>query len=168
MNFLDARLPPRFWDKVAPCPMSGCWLWTAALDGHGYGQIRADGKNRLAHRFAYVAAFGEHASGLELDHLCRTPLCSNPLHLEPVSHRENMMRGRTVGAANAAMTTCAHGHPFDGVNSYTNKRGIRVCRLCRQRRLKELSGRLTPEQRAARAAYKAAWKARKKNAHRAP
>jgi hypothetical protein len=25
INFLDDRLPQRFWSKVQPCPMSGCW-----------------------------------------------------------------------------------------------------------------------------------------------
>jgi hypothetical protein len=35
-SFLDPRLPLRFWDKVSPCPMSGCWLWT----GHVGKQYR--------------------------------------------------------------------------------------------------------------------------------
>jgi len=31
----DARLPARFWQKVA-ASSSGCWLWTASLN-NGYG-----------------------------------------------------------------------------------------------------------------------------------
>lgn len=165
MNFGDVRLPPRFWDKVVPEPNTGCWLWTGALDGHGYGQLRVDGRAHLAHRLAYRAARGAHPPGLELDHLCRTPLCSNPHHMEAVSHRENMLRGNTIGARFAARDACSAGHPFDEIQSYTNKYG-RICRTCRQRRSKELSLRLTPEQKLKRTAYKAAWKARKKHENR--
>lgn len=34
MTFLN-----RYFDKVSPEPMSGCWLWTASLDRRGYGQL---------------------------------------------------------------------------------------------------------------------------------
>lgn len=29
VDYGDSRLPDRFWDKVFPEPMSGCWLWGA-------------------------------------------------------------------------------------------------------------------------------------------
>ncbi len=36
VEFGDARLPERFWQKVTPCPMTGCWLWTGShVDGYG-------------------------------------------------------------------------------------------------------------------------------------
>ena len=36
-NFGDERLPQRFWSKVSPCPMSGCWIWTGTTTQRGYG-----------------------------------------------------------------------------------------------------------------------------------
>ncbi len=45
--------------------------------------------------------------------------------------RENLMRGQTRAAANAAKTSCIHGHPFDDVNTYLDNRGQRGCRTCR-------------------------------------
>lgn len=37
---------------------------------------------------------GPIPTGKELDHLCRNATCSNPDHLEPVTHKENFNRGR--------------------------------------------------------------------------
>jgi hypothetical protein len=32
VNWGDERLPERFWNKVSPCPMSGCWLWVGTRE----------------------------------------------------------------------------------------------------------------------------------------
>ena len=83
--------PDRFWSKV---DKSGdCWLWTAATNSRGYGVTWSDGALGLAHRRSYTDAKGPIPDGMELDHLCRTPVCVNPDHLEPVSHRVNVARG---------------------------------------------------------------------------
>ena len=37
--FLDPRLPQRFWDKVQPCPMTGCWLWVGAATNSASARI---------------------------------------------------------------------------------------------------------------------------------
>lgn len=97
MQFFDDRLPSRFWDKVSPEPMSGCWLWTGAITSGGYGS--AGGGPRVArwgayaHRMAYQALIGPIPQGLQLDHKCRIRSCCNPDHLEPVTNRENTIRG---------------------------------------------------------------------------
>ncbi len=81
----------RFWEKVNKT--KACWLWTAALNvGYGVFGVKA-GRNMLAHRWAYEDANGPIADGTHLDHLCRTPACVRPSHLEPVLPRENMRRG---------------------------------------------------------------------------
>ncbi len=89
-NFLDARLPDRFWDKATPCPMSGCWLWHGSIHAKGYGQYGAGGVNAKAHRIAFIALVGPIHDGLHLDHLCRQRCCVNPAHLEPVTPAEDV------------------------------------------------------------------------------
>jgi hypothetical protein len=44
----------------------------------------------------YEAQYGPVPSGMELDHLCRVKACVNPDHLEPVTHAENMRRGKVA------------------------------------------------------------------------
>lgn len=50
----------------------------------------------------YLAYLEFRASGLELDHTCDEPSCRCPSHLEPKTHRENMMDGRDRWAARRA------------------------------------------------------------------
>lgn len=150
VNFDDPRLPPRFWDKVAPCPMSGCWLWTAYIDPRGYGRIRMvtnKGKaSRPAHRVAYEALVGSIPEGLGLDHLCRTRCCVNPAHLEPVTNAENTRRGE-AGINNAVKTHCPRGHAYEGDNLFflaNQFRGgkSRACRACKNERNAEYRARV--------------------------
>jgi hypothetical protein len=79
-----------------------CWLWTGAVDAKGYGRVLTPDGHRPAHRLAYELAVGPIPDGLVIDHLCRTPGCINPDHLEPVTRRENTLRGETIAARNAA------------------------------------------------------------------
>lgn len=73
-------------------PDSGCWIWQRARS-HGYGQVRVNGRYVPAHRIYYEREVGPVPPGLCLDHLCRTPACVNPAHLEPVTWAENCRRG---------------------------------------------------------------------------
>lgn len=143
---LAAKLKPhgsvaeRFWPKVekdGPVPsgrpdLGRCWSWRAATDLHGYGvfAVGTHCRRAAAHRVAYGLLVSEIPAGLELDHLCRNPNCVNPVHLEPVTHRENMLRGKTVGAANAVKTHCKYGHLFDEANTHVKRSGKRDCRAC--------------------------------------
>lgn len=75
---------------------TGCWVWQRAKTNGGYGELR-DGKHmRRAHRVYYERYRGPIPAGLHLDHLCRNPICVNPAHLEPVTSRENALRGNTI------------------------------------------------------------------------
>jgi hypothetical protein len=111
----------------------GCWVWLGGKDRLGYGKLVFLGKRWQAHRLSYEVARGKIADGLELDHLCRNHSCINPAHLEPVSHRENMLRSATKVAENARKTHCKYGHPLTPDNLYVGKgsRG-RVCATCRR------------------------------------
>jgi hypothetical protein len=145
-EFMDNRLPERFWDKAMPCPMSGCWLWVGSTR-RGYGQAWSGDTVSPAHRYAYEAAHGALPSGTVLDHLCRIRCCVNPAHLEPVSDRVNVRRGNSPSAVNARKTHCKYGHALTPDNTYVWPSG-RACKTCKQSQnsrrsglIRELAGR---------------------------
>ena len=120
-------LPERFWAKVSPEPNSGCWLWTATTDWAGYGRIKVAGRMQRSHRIAYEALIGPIPFGLHIDHLCRVPNCVNPAHLEPVTSKENLRRGRRRFADR---THCMHGHEYTPENTRHRPGRGRACRTC--------------------------------------
>lgn len=137
----DARLPEAFWSKVSE-DSTGCWLWTGPMFVEGYGRYNQSPGTRLAHRVAFEALVGQVDDGLVIDHLCRVRRCVNPAHMEAVTNVENVMRGMSPPAMNAAATHCKYGHPFDDENTYTAPDGRRKCRTCcrdkaRNRRLRD-------------------------------
>jgi hypothetical protein len=128
---VKASIDRRFWEKVEKT--DGCWLWRASCFPTGYGHFRLGDRSVYAHRHAYVLLIGPIPEGLEIDHLCRVRACVNPAHLEPVTHRENILRSPIhPHALNAAKTHCKHGHPFDDANGYLETSGGRNHRRCRQ------------------------------------
>ena len=126
--------PPaeRFWAKVAVTP--SCWLWTACTDGKGYGLFTLDGRTVRVHRWSYEQLVGPIPEGLVTDHLCRVHNCVNPAHLEPVTSRENSLRGRNY---QSEKTCCKRGHPFDEANTRLPSNGQRECRACNRDRARE-------------------------------
>ena len=130
------RAETRFWKRVMPEPNSGCWLWLGSARGNGYGGGLANGKNYRAHRFAYERCVGLIPNGLTLDHLCRNRICVNPKHLEPVTSRENNLRGIGWAGVNAKKTHCLRGHEYTAQNTMWRKNGCRYCRTCRRLRAK--------------------------------
>ena len=133
-TFGDPRLPARFWAKVHVLD-DGCWEWTGVTTHDGYGQFgvgsRHDDTDRkvYVHRWAYESLVGPIPSPLSLDHLCRNRACANPSHLEPVTIRENILRGNGLAARQARRTHCPYGHEYSEANTYRYKRH-RVCRKC--------------------------------------
>lgn len=134
----QAKTQERFWSKVEKT--DACWLWRSHINLHGYGIFWMCGGNLFAHRVAWMLVKGQIADGLELDHLksiCMNRHCVNPSHLEPVTHRENCLRGIGSSAVNAKRTHCCHGHAFDKQNTYSNSKGWRQCKVCTLNRDKE-------------------------------
>jgi hypothetical protein len=70
-----------------------CWVWQRGKTDLGYGRMWQDGKQCSATRVYYARVHGSIPDELELDHLCRFPLCVNPEHLEPVTGTINKRRG---------------------------------------------------------------------------
>lgn len=73
-----------------------CWLWQRAKDKSGRGVIGVGrGKSpQRAHRVVYERHVGPIPDDHFLDHQCPNQGCVNPLHLDPVTHAENMERDR--------------------------------------------------------------------------
>lgn len=127
-------LRERILSGYMPLTESGCWIWEGAQTFDGYGKLSVGNKNKGAHRVAYQLFVGEIPNGLHLDHLCRVRCCINPYHLEPVTCRENLLRGDGFAAAYSRKTHCKHGHEFTLSNTRVAKRGTRHCRMCDKER----------------------------------
>jgi hypothetical protein len=126
-------LTERFWAKVIKT--DSCWLWQGYRHKvTGYGQIQINGRPELVHILSYKLAGRNIPNGMELDHLCRNRICVNPDHLEPVTHRDNVLRGINACAKNARVIHCPKGHPYDLLNTYHRPDGGRDCKICQKER----------------------------------
>jgi hypothetical protein len=139
----DQGIHERFWSKVNKT--DSCWLWTAATNG-GYGVfgLRSSGTGkwitRRAHRLAWEFLVGPLTPGMVLDHLCRTPACINPAHLEEVTNRENIIRSPYMApgkrrVAYRRQEFCKSGrHRLD--DNPVTIAGGRTCRPCLNERMR--------------------------------
>lgn len=150
-------------DKVEK--VGGCWMWRGAIYRNGYGvfTVKSDKgwTNTLAHRWAYSHLVGPIPDGMDLDHTCHNSdpscpngyeclhrRCVNPAHLEPVTHRVNMLRGNTVASQHAAKTHCVNGHPLTGENLRV-RRGVRECIECSRAQARVASRKYNAKRKAA-------------------
>lgn len=106
-----------------------CWLYAGYKSDLGYGQLWHKGKRYIVHRLSYETFVGPIPDGLVIDHLCRVRHCFNPSHLEPVTARENTLRGEGV-LVNKRKTHCPRGHEYTLENTSINSRGWRICKAC--------------------------------------
>lgn len=133
VSYVRGDVRTRLLAKVDTTDPDKCWTWQDSLAAQGYGHLKVlesgRGITRSAHRLSYQTFVGPIPEGLTLDHLCRNRACINPAHLEPVTLKENIMRGQTLAATQASQTHCKNGHPLSGDNLRIY-RGHRHCRAC--------------------------------------
>jgi hypothetical protein len=130
----------RFWSRIDMVSPSQCWNWRGGTRT-GYGRSAVDGRLTESHRLAYELLVGPIPDGLQIDHLCRNRACCNPLHLEPVTQRENVLRSEALSAKNARKTHCPRGHAFTDENTYVDRDGWRRCRKCKAEQAREYEKR---------------------------
>lgn len=147
MLIVNRTIKNRLLSKIWINPETGCWLWTGCLR-KGYGAIWCNGRMEAAHRVSYQEFKGPIPKGLELDHTCHHPetcaggetcahrRCINPEHLDPVTTQVNLLRGCGLAAQFAKATHCKNGHPFEGHNLVIAKTGQRMCRTCKNKRVR--------------------------------
>lgn len=105
-----------------------CWLWLGTHNANGYARISVGRRSMYVHRLAVLVFNGPFDPACDIDHLCRTPGCVNPAHLEAVTHRENQSRGMA-----GPRSHCVHGHEYTPENTrWRTSRGIptRKCMTC--------------------------------------
>lgn len=115
---------------------NGCHIWQGGKDGNGYGTTYIDGKSHIVHRVRYELEVGPIPEGLVMDHfVCDNGPggCCNPLHVRPVTRRENNLRSNSLAARYAARTHCDKGHLLGGDNAIPSRmagEGSRLCKTC--------------------------------------
>jgi HNH endonuclease len=146
----------RFWGNViaGPVPdwrpeLGPCRIWTGPKGGAGkrYGRIRWNGREEYVHRIAFVLLHGPIPDGLKIEHQCRVTLCVQ--HLEAVTQREYVLRGRGPAAINVLKTHCKRGHEFTLENTLPHRSTGRKGRTChnaaaRRRRAARRAQRIAP------------------------
>lgn len=108
MNISDEQAA-FFWNKVAIKGDRECWEWQGAKKPKGYGNVRINKDDLIAHRVAWTLAHFPIPDGYFVCHACDNPSCCNPNHLMLGKSRANMQdmiaKGRGGHKKNRAVGT---------------------------------------------------------------
>jgi hypothetical protein len=142
--------PMSIWRQVHFSFPGDCWIWQGPVNGGGYGIYCSETLVRShtrAHRLMYELLVGPIPDGLTLDHLCRVRRCVNPSHLEPVTIRENSLRGESPHVKLHRTNKCIRGHEFDAVVYRSSGKIQKYCKTCaaiRGKRIRDRKKRSAP------------------------
>lgn len=159
---------------------NGCWYWTGTIRPDGYGLMPYGSILGMAHRVSFLLynGFLPDDPDMVIDHACHDPRkckgsektclhrrCVNPEHLESVTHKHNISRGRRRSRSwpmeaskksaeiRNARPTCAKGHTWTEENTKwkRHKDGhlFRNCKQCgrdymQKKRFENKYGSMTP------------------------
>lgn len=71
----------------------GCWGWSGYKDKQGYPKLSCGSRKTgvgSAHRASYIVHNGEIPGGLQVNHICNNPTCTNPKHLYIGTQADNI------------------------------------------------------------------------------
>lgn len=83
----------RILERIVRVPFSGCWIFTGAVNGFGYGIVGTGGKSEptdRTHRVTYKHFVGDIPAGMFVCHACDVPSCCNPDHLFLGTNQDNV------------------------------------------------------------------------------
>lgn len=89
-NKTGKSVETRIGERITPQP-NGCWLFDTGPDKYGQA-VLAGSQMGSVHRFVYETLVGPIPDGYHVHHLCETPGCCNPSHLEPMSPGDHRRR----------------------------------------------------------------------------
>lgn len=70
--------------------VDGCWIWPRVHNGYPIVRLGKGGQSQPLHRLVVELAQGGPLGSQHAHHVCATPACVNPDHLQPITHRENV------------------------------------------------------------------------------
>lgn len=126
---MNARRPleERFREKFTQAGPDECWIWKGATGPKGHGHINrgTEGGGSIgAHVLAAIYDGRTPPLGFHVHHVCETPACVNPAHLQILSPLEHRRAHRD--------DTCRRGHPRS--EAYIRRGTDRVvyCKTCKR------------------------------------
>lgn len=127
----------------------------AKQKNNGYGRLRVNGKNHMAHRYAWERVNGPIPNGMTIDHLCFNRACIEPAHMRIVTRAVNGARHRPGCQCQAhyllngpdavspltgsTLNACGQGHDLTIPGALTPPKAGRSrgeCRVCANARYK--------------------------------